>query len=122
MQTVFDDPNIPNIAKEKFYKDVLGKVRLFEKIELSDIQTLQNRRMIESLGLEYFDIQGKSQAQIQAFYLNKILHGTIEYYVTPVARSLSKSFGPRERNGSGEYNQREFDSFMKSIDTLDKKF
>jgi hypothetical protein len=86
------NPNIPDIAKEKFRQDFMSKIELLSSVSIEDINTLKNRRIVESLGVEYLELRGKNEGEKQAFFLSKILEETIGKYIEPVADSLLAAF------------------------------
>lgn len=92
IEQVFSNPSIPDIAKEKFKQDIMSKIDLLSGVTLEDINSLKNRRAIESLGVEYIELRGKNEGEKQAFFLGKILEETIGKYIEPVAYSLVSAF------------------------------
>lgn len=49
VEKVFSNPDIPDIAKEKFKQDILAKIDLLAQVTLGDIDILRTRRNIESV-------------------------------------------------------------------------
>lgn len=119
VEKVFLNPNIPYVAKEKFKQDLMGKIDLLAKVELSDINALKNRRIVESLWIELIELWNKSDTEKQAYFLDKILTETIGKYVDPVVYSLEQAFDAREKVGAWEYNQKWVQWLFKKINALD---
>ncbi|MDD2916640.1 MAG: hypothetical protein PHH70_02210 [Candidatus Gracilibacteria bacterium] len=120
IEQVFSNPSIPDIAKEKFKQDIMSKIDLLSGVTLEDINSLKNRRAIESLGVEYIELRGKNEGEKQAFFLGKILEETIGKYIEPVAYSLVSAFNEEKtRVGSIEYGKKNLDAFNKNIGSLD---
>lgn len=119
VEKVFLNPNIPDIAKEKFKQDILGKIDLLAKVDESDVNVLKYRRILESLSVELWELWNKTDTEKQAYFLDKILTETIGKYVEPVAYSLEQAFDTREKVGAWEYNQKWVQWLFKKINTLD---
>jgi len=54
------------------------KIDFLADLNLSDITSLQNRRAIESIGSEAWELRNKSDEQKQKYFLGKILDETID--------------------------------------------
>lgn len=92
LDKVMGNPDIPFIAKRKFFEDVRGKIDLLSNITPGHITALRNQRMAMSFWTESIELSGKSEKEIQAHYLQMILMETIGNYITPVAIWLLEAF------------------------------
>lgn len=58
IESVIGNPDIPNLAKQKFIKDITEKLGLLKDLDISDVTMLRNRRSVESLGVEPLELKG----------------------------------------------------------------
>ncbi|OIP54730.1 hypothetical protein AUK10_00410 [Candidatus Gracilibacteria bacterium CG2_30_37_12] len=92
-------------------------------LNLSDITSLQNRRAIESIGSEAWELRNKSDEQKQKYFLGKILDETIDGYVEPTAYALKQAFAgekvsPKTLQGVS-YNKENYTKFISEVQILD---
>ena len=118
---VFLNPDIPEIAKEKFKQDLLWKLDLLAQVTVEDIKTLQTRRNVESLSVEFWEQQWKTESQKQAYYLDKILTETIGKYIEPVSLGLIEAFSREKtiQNNREVHHKASFEKFQTNMKKLD---
>ncbi|MBC7498395.1 hypothetical protein H7170_02015 [Candidatus Gracilibacteria bacterium] len=114
---------VPFIAKRKFIEDIKLKISTLSQTTPEDIKTLQTSRNIQSLGMEAFEMKGKSEQEIQAHYLNMIIDSNIQTYVGGAATGLKEAFevDSLKLNG-GEYHARSLAEYGNMITETDGKY
>ena len=95
IEQVMLNPDIPNLAKQKFIKDITERLLLLKDLNMSDVVALRRRRAVESFGVEPLELNqkfGNDETKKQQFYLEKIVDETIANYIEPVSYSLKEVF------------------------------
>jgi hypothetical protein len=124
---VMRNPDIPNLAKQKFIKDITDRLMLLKDLNMSDIVTLRRRRAVESLGVEPIELNqkfGNDETKKQQFFLDKILDETIAKYVEPVAHSLNEVFSRDKvtKITGKEYQREGVEKTTRLLTLLDQKY
>jgi hypothetical protein len=123
IKEVLLNPKIPENAKEKFKQDLSKKMDLLADLNVSDIKSLQNRRAVESIGMEAWELRDKSDEQKQKYFLEKILDETIELYVEPTVYALKQTFAGEKVSPKTlqevSYNKENYMKFTSEVPALD---
>lgn len=121
------NPDIPNLAKQKFIKDITERLLLLKDLNMSDVVALRRRRAVESFGLEPLELNqkfGNDETKKQQFYLEKIVDETIANYIEPVSYSLKEVFSSDKvtKIAGREYQRESIEKTTRLLTMLDQKY
>ncbi len=123
---VFSNQKIPEVAKQKFQKDVMPKLESLWNVSIDDIHSLQTRRSVESFWVESLEIKKEfwgDQKKEQAYYLQKILNATASKYINEVSGSLTLAYSwAKESVWKAEFYSENVQELFSNLGNLDTKY
>ncbi len=127
IEQVMLNPDIPNLAKQKFIKDITERLLLLKDLNMSDVVALRRRRAVESFGVEPLELNqkfGNDETKKQQFYLDKIFDETIANYIEPVSYSLKEVFSwDKVTKITGrEYQRESIEKTTRLLTMLDQRY